>query len=285
MICWEKPNIQSMVRAKLFWKDGTQMQTIKSHCLMKVGQKRKSDNTTHLPWKTIPMKLDLRQRPDFRESISTLLVDCTKNMLKKPDQEISQSIQHSKEGTILNNKLMITRNTPIRFTLALVGDIILQQIRLHPRSGSRTMNGGRHKVWIIGDLQPGLNSNFLKVEIINMGKRVASQQEMIPRISFYLVQVVVFRLSAPFNSLAIAGSVWTEHLVTLLVQTQTLLSAHHTRCYTQTLCSSHRHIALTMLANKASRTWLKLSLTSRGYKSSFHLGGVSEVMSHGNLSQ
>ena len=117
----------------------------------------KLDNMTHLPWKTIPMKPD---NDLIFVNRSTLIVDCTKNMLKKPDQEISQSIQHSKEGTILNNKLMITRNTPIRFTLALVGDIILQQIRLHPRSGSRTMNGGRHKVGIIGDLQPGLNSNF-----------------------------------------------------------------------------------------------------------------------------
>ena len=49
---------------KLFWKDGTKMQTIKSRCLMKDGQKRKSDSTTHLPWKTIPMKLHLKKGDD-----------------------------------------------------------------------------------------------------------------------------------------------------------------------------------------------------------------------------
>ena len=79
------------VGAKLFWNDGPQMQSIKSHCLMKVGQKRKSGSTTHLLWKTILMKLHLqkgdggkgtgnigknkegiegkiRQRTDFREA-------------------------------------------------------------------------------------------------------------------------------------------------------------------------------------------------------------------------
>ena len=66
-------------------------------------------------------------------------------MLQVLDKEISQSIQRNKEVIILNNKLMSTRNTPIRFTL--------QQVRLHPRSGSRTLNGSRIKVGIIGDLQ------------------------------------------------------------------------------------------------------------------------------------
>ena len=40
------------------------MQSIKSHCLMKFGQKRKSDSTTHLPWKTIPMKLHPQRGDD-----------------------------------------------------------------------------------------------------------------------------------------------------------------------------------------------------------------------------
>ena len=31
---------------------------------MKVGQKRKADNTTHLLWKTIPMKLHLKKVGD-----------------------------------------------------------------------------------------------------------------------------------------------------------------------------------------------------------------------------
>ena len=69
------------------------------------------------------------------------------------------------------------------------------------------MNGSRNKVGIISDLQPGLNSKFFKVEIISMGKLVASQQEMISTNSFYLVQVVVFRLLATFNSQAINGLV------------------------------------------------------------------------------
>ena len=41
------------------------------------------------------------------------------------------------------------------------GNIILQQVRLHPRYGSSTMIGSRIKVGIIGDLQPGLDSNIL----------------------------------------------------------------------------------------------------------------------------
>ena len=50
---------------------------------------------------------------------------------------------------------------------------MFQQVRLHPRSGSKTMNGSRIKVGIIGDLQPRLNSQVLKVEIISTGKPVA----------------------------------------------------------------------------------------------------------------
>ena len=114
----------------------------------------------------------------------TLFVDYTKNMLKEPDKEISQSIQHNKEGKILNNNLMNTRSTPTRFTLEQDGDIILQHVRHHPRSGSRTMNGSRVKVGIIGDLQRGLNSKIFKVEIISIGEPVASRQEMIPTNSF-----------------------------------------------------------------------------------------------------
>ena len=52
------------------------------------------------------------------------------------------------------------------------------------------MNGSRINIGIVGDLQPGLNSDFFKVEIISTGKLVASQQEMIPTNSFHLVQVV-----------------------------------------------------------------------------------------------
>ena len=132
-----------MVRATLFWKDGPQMQSVKNHCLMKVDR-RENQTATYL----IFVKR------------STHIVDCTKNMLKGPDKEISKSIQHNKEGKILNNNLMNTRCTPTRFTLELDGNIILQQVLLHPRSGSKTVNGRRNKVGIIGDLQPGLSSNI-----------------------------------------------------------------------------------------------------------------------------
>ena len=60
------------------------------------------------------------------------------------------------------------------------------------------MNGSRNKVGVVGDLQPGLNSKILKVEIISTGKLVASQQEMMPTNSFYLGQVDVFSLAGNF---------------------------------------------------------------------------------------
>ena len=52
------------VRAKLFWKDGTEMTSAASRCLMK----SKSDNTTHLLWKTIPVKLRLQKGEDGKET-------------------------------------------------------------------------------------------------------------------------------------------------------------------------------------------------------------------------
>ena len=136
---------------------------------------------------------------------SALIVDFTKHMLKVPDKETSQSIHPNKEDKILNNNLMVTRSTPSRFTLELDGDIILQPVRLHPRSGSRTMSASRIKVGIIGDLQPGLNSKKFKVEV-STGKPVAPLQTRSgPDTIFSLVQVVVFRLRATFRSQAIDG--------------------------------------------------------------------------------
>ena len=65
------------------------------------------------------------------------------------------------------------------------------------------MHGSRNKVGIIGDLQRGQNSKqFLRSKSFSTGKLVASQQEMIPTNSFYLVQVVVSacrQLSTPGN--------------------------------------------------------------------------------------
>ena len=123
------------------------MQTTKSHCLMKSGHRRKSDSMTHLPWKAIPLKPHLQKGSVFRRNwkivlnegvegkISQRLVflwieahsssTIQRTCLKVPDKEISQSIQHHKEGKILNNNLMNTRSTPIRFTIKLYGNSIL----------------------------------------------------------------------------------------------------------------------------------------------------------------
>ena len=65
--------------------------------------------------------------------------------------------------------MKVPRSTTRRFTLELDGKSILQQVRLHPRNGSSTMIGSRIKVGVIGDLQPGLNSNTFLVEIIRTG--------------------------------------------------------------------------------------------------------------------
>ena len=161
----------------------------------------------------------IRQRPDSVKR-STPIVDGTKNILKVLDKETSQSIQRNKEDEIFDTNLKVTRSTPSRFTLELDGDIIFQQVPLHPRSGSRTMNGSQTKVGIIGDLQPGLNSKIFKIEI-RTGKLVAPRQEVIPT-KYVLVFGCCFSIAGNFNSQAVDGCVWTEHLHTLHVQTQTL---------------------------------------------------------------
>ena len=92
---------------------------------------------------------------------STRVVNFSNNMLKVSAKEISQSIQHNKQDRIIDNNLKVPRSTPTRFALELDGKIIFQQIRLHLRSGSRTRNGSRIKIGVIGDLQSGLNSNFV----------------------------------------------------------------------------------------------------------------------------
>ena len=114
---------------------------------------------------------------------------------------------------------MNTRSTPTRFSLELDGRIILQQVRLHRRNGSSTTIGSRIKVGIIGDLQPGLNS---KKNFRSKSKaRRDLLHEVIPT-AFSLVQEVVFRLPATFNSQAIDGRVWTVTPLTQHVQMRTL---------------------------------------------------------------
>ena len=114
-------------------------------------------------------------------------------MLKVPAKEISRSIQQNEQDKIIDNIMKVPRSTPTRFTLELDGNTILQpdeQVRLHPRSGSRTMNGSRIKVGILGDLQPGLNSTFF--------------------FEFFLLRWS-FSLARNFNSLAIDGERCTEN--------------------------------------------------------------------------
>ena len=75
--------------------------------------------------------------------------------------------------------------------------------------------------------QYGLHSEIFKCEIISIGNLVASRQEMFPTNSFYLVEVVVLRLLATFNSLAIYKSVnrTPSHIACTDADT---LSAHQT---------------------------------------------------------
>ena len=65
LVIWEeKPNFRRQVCAKLFWFDSTNMTSTASRCLKKVGQKKKSDNTMNLHWKTTPMKPHLKKGND-----------------------------------------------------------------------------------------------------------------------------------------------------------------------------------------------------------------------------
>ena len=158
---------------KLFLKGGIRTQNIARICLNMDGQKNKSDNTTHSHWKTIPMKLReknwqivvneegkqglMRQRPDFCEAKHTYRqlhkehVESTGegNSLIHPADQTRQSDGQQFKGFEEYNYMVHPRT---------VWNIIHQQVRLHPRTGSSTTIGSRIKVGIIGDLQPGLNS-------------------------------------------------------------------------------------------------------------------------------
>ena len=73
MLKREEPNFQRTVHAKSFWKDGTQMQTIRSRSLLKFGQKIKLKSTTHSPWKTTLMKQHLKKGDDGKGIVKLLL--------------------------------------------------------------------------------------------------------------------------------------------------------------------------------------------------------------------
>ena len=150
VICWEKPNFQRMVRAKLFWKDGTQMRTIKVIVWWRLDRRENQTIRRTCPgrpflssytWRegTMAKLLETfvlnkgvqgptRQRPKFREAKHACR-RLYKEHVESTGQGNKSRHQHNKEGKILNNNLMNTRNTPKRFTLELDGYIILQQVR------------------------------------------------------------------------------------------------------------------------------------------------------------
>ena len=115
----------------------------------------------------------IRQHPDFREA---------KHAYRHLSKEHAESTSEGNESIHpaqqtrqhFSNNLKVLRGTTTQFTLELDGNMFLQQVRLHPRSGSRTMNGSRIKVEIIGDLQPRLNSKMFKVEIKSTGRPAAT---------------------------------------------------------------------------------------------------------------
>ena len=91
---------------------------------------------------------------------SKRIVNFSKNTRKAPAKQLIPSIQHTKQDKMIDNNFKVPRSTTIRFTLELDGNIILQQVRLHPRNGSSTTIGSRIEVGINGDLHPGLNSKI-----------------------------------------------------------------------------------------------------------------------------
>ena len=57
-----------MVSAKLFLEDGIETKNIARICLNMDGQKNKSDNTTHLHWKTNRTKPHLKKGDDGKRT-------------------------------------------------------------------------------------------------------------------------------------------------------------------------------------------------------------------------
>ena len=98
-----------------------------------------------------------RQRPHFREAkhaYRRLFREHVESTGERRMKQVDPSSTTNKTK-IIDNNMKVPRSPLPRFTLALDGNISIQQVRLHPRCGSRTMNGTRHKVGIIGDLQHG----------------------------------------------------------------------------------------------------------------------------------
>ena len=163
-----------MVRAKLLWKDGTTDADYQKSFQMKVGQQRKSDNTTHLPWRTIPMKLHLKRGDDGKGTGLLFFKEGGQGpMRQRPD---FREAKHA-----------------YRRGVRLYGSSSnwMEKLSLSSSSSSQWQQNNEWK---------SDSTATFKVEIISIGKPAASQQEMFPTNSFYLVQVVVFRLPATFCS-------------------------------------------------------------------------------------
>ena len=103
---------------------------------------------------------NMRQRLDFREAKHAYR-QLYEEYADEGTGEGNKSVHPAKQ-TRQNSEQQFDEHEVYVYTVhpRTGWNIILQQVRLHPRSGNKTMNGGRNKVGIIGDLQPGLNSFF-----------------------------------------------------------------------------------------------------------------------------
>ena len=150
------PNFQRMVSAKLILKDGARTQSIARICLKireydalaleghsdedTPGEIRRWEKNWHIVLNKEGKQGPLRNALIFVKR-SKRIVNCTKNTRKVAAKELIPSIQHTKQDKIIDNNLKVPRSTTIRFTLEMDGNIIFQQVRLHPRNGSSTMVG------------------------------------------------------------------------------------------------------------------------------------------------
>ena len=164
--------------------DGFRTQNIARICLNMDGQKNTSDNTTHLHWKTIPTKLHLekgddarrtgilflkkrkegkqgpvRQRPDFREA-----KEVHRQLYKEHAESIGEGVYFHPSSTPSKTKLSTTiqrlRGVQLYGSPSNWMDTISfnKFVFILARAAARRLVS-RIKVGIIGDLQPGLNSN------------------------------------------------------------------------------------------------------------------------------
>ena len=156
----------SLAKVIVWWRlDRRENQTVRSTCLgrpflwsytcRKGTMAKKLENVLNKEGK----EGKIRQRPDFREAKHTYRwlykehVESTGQGSKSihPAQQRWQNFQQQFDEHEEYAYMVHPRTGWIYYSSTI--------FRLHLRSGSRTMNGSRNKVGIIGDLQRGLNSN------------------------------------------------------------------------------------------------------------------------------